>query len=268
MKHPLIALLSDFGEDDFFVASVKGVITSINPSARIIDITHQVSSYDILGGSFILFACYRFFPSGTVFLVVVDPGVGSSRKIILVETRDYYFIGPDNGVLSYVLDSEEVKEIREVRSRKYFLKELTMTFEARDKMAPVAGWLSKGVSAKEFGPKIRTWIKLKRIKPQQRENTIEGSVVYVDKFGNLITNIPLKMVNQLPGKRSRRNISLFVKNRQINSFVENYSCGKKGELFFLAGSLGLIEVAARECSAKEIVKAQVGDSVKLALREG
>lgn len=263
MKNPLIAFLTDFGENDFFVASVKGVISRINPFARIIDITHQVSSFDILRGSFILFACYRYFPSKTIFLVVVDPGVGSSRKIILAETENYFFIGPDNGVLSFALESEKVYEIREVTNCKFFLKEESRTFEARDKMAPVAAWLSKGILPDEFGPQTKDFKRIKNLTVQREKEGIVGSVIYVDKFGNLITNIPLAMVNQLQERRSPRNLNLLVKNREIKSFVKSYSSGKRGELFFLEGSLGLVEIASREDSASKILKAKIGDRVRI-----
>lgn len=267
MKHSSIALLTDFGEDDFFVASLKGVISRINPSVRIIDITHNVSSFNILRGSFILFACYRYFPSKTIFLVVIDPGVGSSRKIILAETKNYFFIGPDNGVLSFALESEELLEIRELTNKEFFLKEQSKTFEARDKMAPAAAWLSRGVLLKEFGPQVRNFKKLNYLKPQRKENKIVGSIIYEDKFGNLITNIPLTMVNQLQEKTAKQKITLFVRNREVQSFVENYYSGNKGELFFLGGSLGLIEIASREVSTSEKINAKIGDRVEIVKRK-
>jgi len=261
VKHPIIALITDFGADDFFIASMKGVIFHINLSARIIDITHQVPSFDIMRGGFILFSCYGYFPPKTIFLVIIDPGVGSSRKILLGETKNYFFIAPDNGILSLVLESEEVQQIREVTNNKFFLKEQSKTFEGRDKMAPVAAWLSKGISPSEFGPRVRNFKKLRDLKPLWSKKGITGSIIYTDKFGNLITNIPAIMVNQLREKTGKNKLTLVVEKREITSFRENYSLGERGELFFLVGSLGLVEIAAKEASASEKMKAKVGDKV-------
>ncbi len=145
-------MVTDFGEDDFFVASLKGVILKINPSVWIIDITHRIPSFDIQTTGFILLASYKYFPSQTIFLVIVDPGVGSERKILLARTKEYYFIAPDNGVLSLVLEEEQVEDLREVTNEEYFLPHLSNTFEGRDKMAPAAAWVSKGISCSEVGP--------------------------------------------------------------------------------------------------------------------
>jgi len=143
VKNPVIALMTDFGEDDFFVASLKGVIAKINPSARIIDITHRIPSFDIGAAGLVLSSSYKYFPPKTIFLVVVDPGVGSYRRILLAKTKNFFFIAPDNGVLSLVLDEEKVQKLIEVKNRKFFLPEVSSTFEGRDKMAPIAAWLSK-----------------------------------------------------------------------------------------------------------------------------
>jgi S-adenosylmethionine hydrolase len=268
VKHPPLALITDFGEDDHFVASLKGVILKIAPSAQIVDITHHVPSFDIMKGGFILFSCYKYFLAKTIFLVIVDPGVGTSRKILLSETKDHFFIAPDNGVLSFVLETEEEKQIREVTNHNFFLKEQSKTFEGRDKMAPVAAWLSKGVSPEEFGPEVRDYEKLDINKPLRKEKEITGVIVYVDKFGNLMTNIPATMFNQLKGEKERAKLSLYVKNREINSFRENYFQGKKGDLFFLVNSLSLVEIAAQQASASQIIKAEVGDKIRIKSKTG
>ncbi|MFB0566217.1 MAG: S-adenosyl-l-methionine hydroxide adenosyltransferase family protein [Candidatus Aminicenantaceae bacterium] len=266
MKNPFIALVTDFGGDDFFVASLKAVISRINPSVITIDITHQVPSFDILRGSFILLSCYKYFPSKTIFLVIIDPGVGSSRKILLVETRNHFFIAPDNGVLSLVLESEEVLQMRKITNKKFFLERRSKTFEGRDKMAPAAAWLSKGIAPEEFGPLVRDFKKLENLKAQWIKDGIAGAIVYKDKFGNLITNIHVKMVNQLLEKSKKNKLVLLVKNKEVESYVENYSQGKRGEVIFLVGSLGYIEIASRETSVSEKIKAQPGDEVKIVCR--
>lgn len=251
--------MTDFGEDGFFVASLKAVILSINPEARIIDITHQVHSFDVRSAAFILFSCYKFFPGETIFLTVVDPGVGSWRRILLVETKNYFFIAPDNGLLSFVLENEDSPLIREVTNPRFFLSKPSRTFEARDKMAPVAAWLSTGVGCSEFGPQTSDYKKFVIPKPRLQEKEIVGSILYIDKFGNMITNIPGEMVcGQTKGQ-----ISLLTRGKEITSFEETFSSAKKGELFFLIGSLGLIEIATREASAAKKLKARTGDEVRI-----
>jgi S-adenosylmethionine hydrolase len=258
--------MTDFGEDDFFVASLKGVIAKINPSARIIDITHRLPSFSIKAGSFILFSSYKYFPARTIFLAVIDPGVGSSRKILLAETDNYFFIAPDNGVLSLVLEEAGIKQLREITNQNYFLPELSRTFEARDKMAPVAAWLSRGLSCEEFGPKETSYKKLAAEKPQLKGDEIIGDILYVDKFGNLITNIPAGMLELLKKKSGKKELSLSVKDKKITSLEQSYSSVKKGELLFLVGSAGLIEIAANESSAARKLRIKNGDRCKIIVR--
>jgi len=263
VKYPLIALMTDFGEDDFFVASLKGVIVKINPLARIIDITHRVPSFNIRAGSFILFSSYKYFPARTIFLVIVDPGVGSSRKILLARTKNYFFIAPDNGVLSLVLEEEDIKQLKEVTNTKYFLPKISGTFEGRDKMAPVAAWLSKGISCEEFGPEATSYKKFRVQKPQIKGNEIIGRILYIDKFGNMITNIPERMLEVLWKKTGKKRFSLSIKGREITSFGQSYSSVKKGGLLFLVGSLGLIEIAAKEISAARKLRIKNGDAMRI-----
>ena len=203
VQDPLIALLTDFGQDDFFVASLKGVIASVNPSAGIVDISHNVPSFQTLACGFVLSSCYNYFPEKTIFLVIVDPGVGSVRKIILVETKKYFFIAPDNGTLSMALENEEINQIRELKNDKYFLPRISNTFEGRDKMAPSASWLSKGVKVEDFGPKVDQYEKSHIRKPLVKLNEIVGQVIYIDKFGNIITNISHHIVECLRQGRRR-----------------------------------------------------------------
>ncbi len=258
--------MTDFGEDDFFVASLKGVIAKINPSARVIDITHRLPSFNIKVGSFVLVSSYKYFPSRTVFLVVVDPGVGTSRKILIAETDNYFFVAPNNGVLSLALEEEGIKQLREVSNQNYFLPELSRTFEGRDKMAPVAAWLSRGISCEEFGPEMTSYKKFTAEKPQIKRNEIIGRILYIDKFGNLITNIPEGMIELIQKKTGKKELSLTIEDKEITSFEQSYSSVKKGELLFLVGSVGLIEIAAKESSAAQKLKIKNGDKVKIIVR--
>jgi len=271
VENPVIALMTDFGNEDFFVASLKGVIAGINPDVRIIDITHHVPSFDILAGSFILSAAYMYFPAWTIFLAVVDPGVGSSRKICLVETAKYYFIAPDNGLLSMILEEEDVVQIREVANPEYFLPDCSRTFEARDKMAPAAAWLSKGVPSEKFGPELQSIHREKLNKPQLKGDVLVGSIIYADKFGNLITNIPAAWLEQIISDPEDAPVSvlldslhqdkIFSTKPDMHEMVyrRTYGSAGKEELFILSGSLGLLELAVREGSAAERLQAGLGD---------
>lgn len=262
MDYPIIALLTDFGESDFFVPSIKGVIALINPQAKVVDITHNIPSFDVLAGSFVLFASYRFFPKKTIFAAVVDPGVGSSRKILLVETKKYCFIAPDNGILSLVLEEEGVYQTTEISNPKFFLPKTGVTFDGRDKMAPVSAWLSLGVSPEEFGPRIKDVQKNELSAVHQTDEEIQGAVLYEDKFGNLITNISSSQFDPFLEKHGREAVRLMAGDNII-MYGDFYSAVPTGEPVFLYGSLGLIEIAVREGSALNKLKVKSGDSIKI-----
>ena len=263
MDSPLIALMSDFGLDDFFVPSLKAVILSLNRVARIVDITHTVPSYDVRAAGFILAGCCSFFPKGTIFLAVVDPGVGSDRKVLLARTDKYDFIAPDNGLLTLALDGAAGLELRSVSNPKYFLSRSSRTFEGRDRMAPAAAWLSLGAPPSEFGPRLDDYKKLAIRPARMVKGAVIGEVAYVDKFGNLITNIPVSLLNEIK-LGTKRGLRLRVKGRAIGSFLESYSQGRPGQPFGLAGSLGTVEIAVREASAAARLKAGPGDEVQIA----
>lgn len=264
---PIIALLTDFGQKDYFVASMKGVILNINPGVYIVDITHEARSYDIFEAGFMLYACCGFFPRGTIFVSVVDPGVGSSRRILMAGTTGHYFIAPDNGLLSMVLNKEKYTFLKEVQNPKYFLSNISKTFEARDKMAPAAAWLSLGRSPDEFGPEVTDHISLDIPKPQVEEDRINGAVLYKDKFGNLITNIEVSLFEDLAEQAGgHEKVLMQIKERKIN-WSDRYSNRRIGEEMFLAGSLGLIEIAVREGSAAEKLKIEPGESVTIRIQE-
>lgn len=263
MEHSTVALISDFGQDGFFVPSVKGVILSLNPAVRLVDITHTVPSYDVRAAGFILSACSPFFPAGTIFLSVVDPGVGTARRILLARTEKYDFIAPDNGLLTLALDGVRSLELRSISNPKYFLTESSRTFEGRDRMAPAAAWLSLGTPASEFGPLLDRFEKLSVRKPRLEKGRVTGEVAYVDKFGNLITNIPSPLLRKLKAT-PRRGFRLKVKGHAVNTLLDAYSQGRPGEPFALAGSLGTVEIALREDSVAARLGASVGDEVQIA----
>jgi hypothetical protein len=267
VKARFIALLTDFGEKDFFVPSLKAVIAGINPEARTIDITHEVPSFDIRAASFILFSCYRYFPKGTVFLAVVDPGVASGRAILLAQTKKYFFIAPDNGLLTLPLRNEDILSLRELNQSRFWLIAGRTTFEARDRMAPVAAWLTKGFSPKELGPTVRIYKRLKIDEPRRSGHEILGEILYEDKFGNLMTNIPFSMFPRSRRPKSKPGVVLNLGRIRLDKFALSYAEVKEDRPFFLVNSQGLIEIAVREGSAAAALGAKPGDPVSLRFQE-
>jgi hypothetical protein len=265
MDQPIIAIITDFGDQDFFNASMKAVISSINPDAKIIDITNKVPHFDISAGAFILKVSYKYFPSGTIFIVVVDPGVGTSRRIIIAETPDYYFIAPDNGVLSWVVDENKEMTVREVTSDHYFLQEKGRTFDGRDKMSPIAAWLSKEINLENFGPIIDDYNKISIERPEREENKVWGRIIYQDGFGNLITNISEKEYLDLARDADPSKFVLSVHGKEI-PVKESYQSVEKGQLLSILSGQGYIEIAKREGSAAAETKSKPGDPVMLTLK--
>jgi len=199
----IIALLTDFGLNDNFVGVMKGVIYHINPEVKIVDLSHQIESHNIHEAAFLLKSSYPYFPEGTVFLIVVDPGVGSERKSVIVETEKYLFVAPDNGVLSFLME-RDMKRIIQITNEEYFLKPVSRTFHGRDIFAPVAAYLSKGEKVEKFGSQTRKIEKLTFPEPQVKNNRLVGEVIYVDRFGNPITNINQNTFLQfIKGKKFR-----------------------------------------------------------------
>ncbi len=255
-KTGIIALLTDFGTRDYFVGAMKGVILSINCEAQIVDITHEIEPQNIKSAAFTLKSCYRNFPEKTIFVAVVDPGVGSNRKAIIVETEKYYFVAPDNGLLSFIYDETKDFRVYELTNKKYFLPSVSRTFHGRDIFAPVAAHLSRGVKPNELGAEIKDYIKLSGNQPRRiSANIIEGEIIHTDHFGNLITNLTAE---DLPEK-----FVLRVGEREITKAVEYFAEAETGEIFVIAGSAGNLEIAAFKDSAAKILKARTGMNIRL-----
>ncbi len=251
-------MLTDFGDRDFFVPSMKGVIKGINPDADIMDITHHIPAFDIRAGAFVLNAVFRYCPAGTIFLAVVDPGVGSSRRILLAQFEGYSFVAPDNGMLTYVLAGVQYPEVRHVTSSHYFHPETGCTFEGRDKMSPVAGWVSKNVDGTKFGELVDDFVRFPFERTRINGKSVSGQIIYQDKFGNLISNISEKVLQSLSPEPE--NLCLRVSSHSI-PMVESYSSAEKGGLLALIGSLGSLEIAVREGSAADETGIKPGDTV-------
>ncbi|MGH9447467.1 MAG: SAM hydrolase/SAM-dependent halogenase family protein [Terriglobia bacterium] len=262
---PIVTITTDFGIDDHFVGTMKGVILNINPSVQFVDICHRVNSYDILDGALTLALSYRFFPGGAIHLVVVDPGVGSSRRPIAVRSSQYTFVAPDNGVLSFIFEREAKVEVRHVTASQYFLQPLSNTFHGRDIFAPVAGWLSKGVAMDQLGAPITDYVKIAPPRPKRvEEGRVEGVVLKVDKFGNLITNLaPEDLPELLPG--TARPFRIAIHDYKVTRLYSSYSMGQPSELFAIWGSSGYLEVCRNLGSAASALQASQGSEVKVAV---
>src|SRR3954464_4911709 len=199
MARPVIALLTDFGTRDHYAGTMKGVMLGICPDATLVDISHEVAAHDVLGGALELSAACRYFPPGTTFLVVVDPGVGSTRRGVAADTGEYRFVAPDNGVLTAVLDAHPAKRVVELTERKYARPTVSRTFEGRDRFAPAAAWLAKGIDLAALGRSAGSIHRLEIAQPAIRDDGIDGEVLRVDRFGNLVTNIDRKTFERVAG---------------------------------------------------------------------
>lgn len=264
-RKPIITMITDFETNDHFVGTMKGVIYNINPNVEIVDITHRVGSYDIFDAAFTLAQSYRFFPSDTIHLVVVDPGVGTARRPILASSLGYKFVAPDNGVLSLIYEREENVEVRHITADHYFLNPVSATFQGRDIFAPVAGWLSKWVEVDKFGETINDYTKFESPKPKWiSEKLIKGAVLKIDKFGNILTNLRPEDVPQLFAENPP-NFQILINEREITRLNFAYSMGKPGELFAIVGSSGYIEICTNRGSAAKVLNANRGVEVGVVL---
>ena len=262
MRKPVITLLTDFGTKDHYVASMKGVILKINPQCALVDITHQVSPHDIQEGAFILANAYSYFPIGTIHLSVVDPGVGGMRKPILLKTKNYFFVGPDNGLFTLVAKRDMVKQVIGLTNKKYFLPNVSATFHGRDIFAPVAGHLSLGIKSEALGEKLDHWVKLDLREPEVRGQKLLGEILLIDHFGNLISNIDqARFTNFTKGHP----FVIRIGEEAISGIKKGYWEGKKQEIIALFGSSGFLEISVREGNAQKILGVKRGDNIEIKL---
>jgi S-adenosylmethionine hydrolase len=253
----IITLTTDFGTEDWFVGTMKGVIASINPRATVVDITHAIPSGDVRAGAFALAASYKYFPQGTVHVAIVDPGVGSKRRAIAIQTERYSFVGPDNGVLSFALRGERIKAVRALENETYFLKPISQTFHGRDVFAPVAAHLARSVSIAKFGPAIRNFVRLDWTQPKVFGKAIQGKVIYIDKFGNAITNIAAATWTRLGGEHQQ----IFKGRKRICPIGTHYQSVPARQAVAVAGSSGYLEIAVNGGDASAILGLRAGDPI-------
>ncbi len=256
----VISLITDFGLKDPYVGIMKGVIASINPKAAVIDITHNVRSFDVREAAFTLLASYRWFPPGTVHIVVVDPGVGTARRPLLVVGRNYYFIGPDNGVLSWAAMEDGIESVYVLTNRAFMTREVSYTFHGRDIFAPAAAWLTRGVKPEVLGEPVKpgTLVSLEPLRCEGREGVVGGFVVVVDKFGNVITSC-----REAPFSPGDRVIVEAEGSEWEAVFARTFGEVPEGQLLVHVNSLGFLEISVNRGSASTMTGLKPGDEVWL-----
>lgn len=259
----MITLTTDFGLDDPFVGVMKGVILNINPRLTVIDLTHGISSHDIREAAFTVGMNYRFFPEKTAHVVVVDPGVGSQRRPILVVAGKHYFIGPDNGVFSYIFEKERASlRVVHITADHYFLKRKSPTFQGRDIFAPVAAWLTSGKNFRIFGEEITDYETIDLPMPGCRNSTLKGEVILIDKFGNAMTNIGQAEIDALSGRNPGKTVKVFLKKNEV-PLREYYGQATGKGLHAVINSSESLEFFVNRGSAAKTFKISAGDAVEV-----
>jgi S-adenosyl-L-methionine hydrolase (adenosine-forming) len=257
---PLITLLTDFGLQDAYVGIMKGVILSLNPDARLVDLSHQVAPQEIMAAALLLQSAWRYFPPGTIHLAVVDPGVGSRRRALAAACNGHFFIGPDNGLFSLIFAAPSPEIIISLENPRYFRPEISATFHGRDIFAPVAAHLSLGVPLTDLGPVLPEPVRLAWPVPIFQEAEIIGQIVACDHFGDLISNIPFpELASWLQGRSPK----FRVQGQEISHLATTYSDVPSGALLALESRHGYLEFACREGSAAEVLGAGVGARVEV-----
>ncbi len=260
----IITLTTDYGARDPFTASVKGVILRINPQAQIVDISNEITPQDIWEAAYVLKSAYSHFPKGTVHLAVVDPGVGSGRRPIVVVTESYYFVGPDNGIFSLIYRDAERLRVHHITSTHYFLPNPGPTFHGRDVFAPVAGWLAKGIPSGNFGEEITDFSKLNVPAPKVTPNGIEGHVVHIDRFGNVITDILYQDIQPLLGEGADlETASVMSAGREIKGLKKYYAEAAPGVPGAIINSSGALEIFMYKQNARTALSIKRGEVVRL-----
>jgi len=256
----LITFTTDFGLTDGYIGAMKGAALTINPNARLIDITHEVPPHDILAGAVIFDSAYPYFPSGTVHVAVVDPGVGTARRALAARGAGSFFVGPDNGLFTTVWErAAEDLHIVSIENPVYMLDDVSHTFHGRDVFAPVAAYLSMGMPLLKLGPRVLDPVRLDLPRPERRPGTLIGHVVYVDHFGNLITDIRAADVKD-------REFALVVGERLIPRLSRTYGDEPRGEALALIGSTGYLEISINGGNAALQLQLRRGDPVTVRIR--
>jgi S-adenosylmethionine hydrolase len=262
----IVSLLSDFGLRDPYVAEMKAVILSIFPEAHIIDISHEIEKFNIRMGAFILASATPYFPKGTVHVAVVDPGVGTERRPIIVETKRSYLVGPDNGLLMLAAQREGIKRVCTILNKKFMLQKVSKTFHGRDIFAPAAAYLAKGYTPKDFGPEIHDYVIPKFAKPKKRKGWLCGEILHIDGFGNIITNIPAEKLQKTGLKTKQEiNVKLGKTKPKKLKFCSTYGEVALKEALALIGSHDFLEISINQGNAAKQYKTKIGNSIYISL---
>lgn len=261
-KRPIITLLTDFGLRDSYVAEMKAVILSICPEANIVDISHEVRKFDIRMGAFLLARAAKFFPKGTIHLAVIDPSVGTGRRPIIIETEKSLYVGPDNGLLMLSAHKDGIKHIYTIVNQKYMLREISRTFHGRDIFSPAAAYLAKGVPPSEFGPEIFDPVTPSFAKPKIISKTmIEGEIVHIDDFGNIITNIALDELKAL-GIEEGDTVIIEVSGRELElKLCKAYAEAPPNMPLTIVGSCGFLEISVNQGEASKFFGVSLGEKI-------
>lgn len=260
MARPVIALLTDFGTRDHYAGTMKAVVLGICPDVTLVDITHDIPPHDMMTATLELAASYKYFPAGTIFLVVVDPGVGSARRGIAADTGDYRFVAPDNGVLTAVLRETSARRIVELTERRYARPTVSRTFEGRDRFAPAAGWLAKGVDLSALGRSAGPIQQLAIPMPDVSEAVLAGEVLRVDRFGNLVTNIDRKLFDKFAHANG---IEISASTHRIGRVIGTYAEATADEVCALFGSTDHLEIAINAGNASDRLNLSRGAPVTI-----
>jgi S-adenosylmethionine hydrolase len=253
-----IAMITDFGLRDGYVGAMKGVILGINPGARLVDISHQIARHDVRHAALVLRHVCGYFPAGTVHLVVVDPGVGGERRPLVVETEQFYFVGPDNGVFAPVLEDRPPRRVVAIENRKYLLPSISNTFHGRDVFAPVAAHCSLGVPVERFGPRVDAYHTLEIPQPRELDRELEGHIIAVDRFGNLVTNISQARLREYAGDQP---VIVDLGEASISGVSRSYQDAAPGRPVAIFNSWDLLEIAINGDSAQCRLGLEVDDAV-------
>ena len=259
----IVTLTTDFGESDYYVGAMKGVILSINPDAQIVDLSHEIRPHDVLDAAFLISRAYRYFPAWTVHCVVVDPGVGTARRPLVVSADGHYFVAPDNGVLSLVCEQTEGVRVVQATATHYFLSEVSQTFHGRDVFAPLSAWLSRGTELDHFGETVTDYVRFKMPKARlEGSNLVRGAVIQIDHFGNCITNIPPQLLPDFLSSQ-RPSFKFRVGSTTIQQISTSYAASEPNVAFVILGSSGFLEISLNHGSAADSLKISRGAEVEV-----
>ena len=262
----IITLLTDFGTKDAYVGVMKGAILSINPSAVVVDVCHYIDPQDVIEAAYIIKSSYRYFPKGTVHMIVVDPGVGGNRSIVAVELSGHIFLAPDNGVLTLLMDEGEIDTIVRVENTRYFLNSISQTFHGRDIFAPVGSHISKGVPIEKLGPHLGMQDLMRLSIPQpylSDKDELIGTIISIDRFGNCISNINENCLNKFVKNDSEKRLEIKIGNTVIKCLSRSYTGVESGCPLAIIGSFGYLEIALNCDNASRQLNVEKGDSITL-----